>query len=86
MTSEAREFIDFWIKNCVHASEQYGPRGGAQTARVLAGRCTDMAKSQNITLADMETEVGDLADYIRTKMLSAETAEDARTDRHRNLG
>lgn len=84
MTSKAREFLDYWIKNSVHASEQYGSRGGGQTARDLADRCAKMGESQNITIADMEGEVGDLAEYIRTKMVSAEKAEDERTDRHRN--
>ena len=84
MTSTAREFLDFWIENSIQASEQYGSRGGAQKARDLADRCVNMAETQNVTLADIESEVGSLAEYIHSKMTSAQKTEDGRTDRHQN--
>ena len=31
MSEKAREFIDFWIQNSVHAAEQYGAAGGSKS-------------------------------------------------------
>jgi hypothetical protein len=71
----AREFIDFWIENSVHAEEQAGQRGGSQDADELARRCIEMAKSQNISEGAIRHEVGDIANYIRAKLRDANRAE-----------
>ena len=81
MTGKAREFIDFWIQNSVHAAEQYGAAGGEQNARVLVDRCLKMAESQGLSQADIEAEVGDLAEYIKSKSQRANQTEKARGDR-----
>jgi hypothetical protein len=71
----AREFIDFWIKNSVHAKEQSGARGGSQDADDLARRCLEMAKSQGIHEDAIREEIGDLTNYIRGKLKDANKAE-----------
>jgi hypothetical protein len=47
-SSNVRDFIAFWVQNSVHAGEQYGARGGSQTAGDLANRCVGMAVSSQI--------------------------------------
>ena len=44
MSAKAREFVDFWVENSVHAVEQYGQVGGEQGVAALTQRCIDMAK------------------------------------------
>lgn len=57
MTTEAREYIDFWIENSVHASEQYNNTGASQDVAVLVERLIDGAKGQGITKQAMNDEV-----------------------------
>ena len=68
MSAKAREFIDFWIENSVHAAEQYGNAGGEQDVTELARRCIEAAKGQGISEADMQAEIGAVAEYIRDKL------------------
>jgi hypothetical protein len=72
MAANAREFIDFWILNSVHAAEL---QGAAQDVTELARRCVDMAQDQGLSKEDLESEVGDLAVYIRAKLRTANQAE-----------
>ena len=76
--SKAREFIDFWIENSVHAVEQFRIPGASQDVANLAARCIENAKAQGISDADIEAEIGDVAEYIRGKLKEANKAE---TDR-----
>jgi hypothetical protein len=79
MSAKAREFIDFWIETSVHAAEQYGVAGGEQDVTQLARRFVQAAKGQGISEADMQAEIGDVAEYIRGKLKAANKAE---SDRH----
>ena len=81
MSAIAREFVDFWVKNSVHAAEQYGQVGGEQGVAALTQRCIDMAKSQGISEAEMVAEVGDLAAYIKRKLADANQIEQDRQKR-----
>jgi hypothetical protein len=76
--SKAREFIDFWIENSVHATEQYRTAGASQDVSELTRRCINAAKAQGVSEADMREEIGDLADYIRTQLESANKIENDR--------
>jgi hypothetical protein len=78
MISKAREFIDFWIQNSVHAADQFGTLGGSQDVAELTRRCIEMAKSEGITEKAMRDEVGDVADYIENKLKAANRAESGR--------
>jgi hypothetical protein len=75
MSEQAREFIDFWIENSVHAAEQAGARGASQDVAELTRHCVAMAKEQGIPEDAMRAEVGDLAEYIRGKLKKANQAE-----------
>ena len=81
MSEQARQFIEFWIANSVHAAEQFGAPGASQDADALARRCIEMAKDQGIPEAEMRVEVGDIASYIRGKLIAANETEANRKDR-----
>lgn len=78
---KAREFVDFWIENSVHPAEEYGTPGGSQVTSQLKARCIEMAASEGLSEADIEAEVGDLSEYIRSKLGNANATEDSRLGR-----
>lgn len=78
MTSRTREYIDFWIENSVHAAEQYGTLGALQGVDELVHRLVEGAKGQHISEEAMTNEVGDLAEYVRGKLSTANQAEKER--------
>jgi hypothetical protein len=63
MPETAREFIDDWIENCVHASEVHGTIG-AELVSTLTVRCVGMASALGSSKAALEQEVGNLSAYI----------------------
>lgn len=81
MSSRAREYIDYWIENSVHAAEQFGAPGASQDVAVLAARLIEAANGQRITEKEMRDEVGDLSEYLLTKLRAANKAEANRKDR-----
>jgi len=78
MDATAREFIDFWIENSIHAAEHDGDAGATQNVDELVRRCVEMASAQGLTEAAMQAEVGDIAAYIRDKLTAANKTEHAR--------
>jgi hypothetical protein len=78
MAGQAREFIDFWIENSVHAAEQRGEIGAEQRVLVLTSRCLEMASSIGLSKSDLDKEVGDLSTYIGTKLAAANKQESDR--------
>ena len=84
--TKAKEFLDYWIENSIHAAEQYGHRGGDIELSDLVERCVKMARAQGFSIHDLEGEVGNLRDYIREALARANKTEDSRTDRHQNKG
>lgn len=80
MTTKAREYIDFWIENSVHAAEQFRSPGGSQDVTELVQRLVEGAKGQGITEKALLSEVGDLGEYIRSKLATANQDE---RDRHK---
>jgi hypothetical protein len=75
---EAREFIDFWIQNSVHAAEPHGSAGASQDVAELTQRCIEMAKSQGFTEKAIRDEVGDISEYIRGRLRAANKSESDR--------
>lgn len=71
MTNPAREFLDFWIENSVHAAAQHGTRGPEQDVSALTRRCVEMASSLGLTRATLDQQVGDLPTYIGQKLAAA---------------
>ncbi len=82
--SRVREFVEYWIENSVHAAEGYGGRGGSQSAAYLAESRIEMAGTQGISIAQIELEVGDLSEFIESRLQNANLFEGSRTDRDRN--
>jgi len=80
MTTEAREYIEFWIETSVHAAEQYGTLGASQNVSELVRRLVEGAKGQGISEQDMTSEVGDLSNYVRDKLATVNRVE---KDRHK---
>ena len=76
--SKAREFIDFWIENSVHAVEQYRTIGASQEVTELSRRLIDAAKEQSIPEADLQAEIGNISDYIKDQLKAANRAESER--------
>jgi hypothetical protein len=76
--SNAREFIDFWISNSVHATEQYGTQGASQDVSELTARLIEAAKGQGLSEADLQAEIGDVAAYIGDQLKAVNKAESER--------
>ena len=78
MTETAREYIDFWVANSVHAVEQFRTPGASQDVEESVRRLIAGAEGQGITEQAMRDEVGDIADYLREKLKAANRAESGR--------
>lgn len=76
--TKARDYIDYWIENSIHATEQYGNAGGSQNVSDLARRLVDAAKGQGISEVAMTNEVGDLTEYLKNKLRTANKKENDR--------
>ena len=75
MTTKAREYIDFWIENSVHAAEPYRTPGASQDVAELVHALIEGAKDQGITEQSLHDEVGDLTEYISGKLADANRDE-----------
>jgi hypothetical protein len=82
MPAKAREFIDFWIENSVHPREPYGVTSAEQGAEELVRRLVKAAGAQGVSEKDMTAEVGDLTEFIRSKLWNANQAEKDRKTGH----
>jgi len=81
MVSKAREYIDFWVENSIHAAEQYRVSGASQDVTELVRRLVEGAKDQGISEQSMQDEVGDLFEYLRDKLKAANADEADRRKR-----
>ena len=71
----AREFIDYWIENCVHASEPHGAVGAEQDVSILIARCVEMASTLGFSKAALDRDVGSLSAYIGAKLAAVNRFE-----------
>lgn len=78
MVSKAREFIDFWTENSIHAVEQYRTVGASQDVAELTRRLVEAAKGQGLSETDLQAEIGEISDYIRDRLKAANRAESER--------
>jgi hypothetical protein len=76
--SNAREFIDFWMENSVHAVEQYRTAGASQDVAELTRRLIEAAKGQGISESDLQAEIGEISAYIGDRLKAANRAESER--------
>ncbi|MFK4500250.1 hypothetical protein ABIF86_004541 [Bradyrhizobium japonicum] len=77
MSDKAREFIDFWAENSIHAVEQCRTAGASQDVAELTRRLIGAAKGQGISEADLRAAIGDIAAY-KELLRAANTAESER--------
>jgi hypothetical protein len=54
--ASAKEFVEFWLENSVHADEQYGIRQGRREIKRLAEQLVAAAEAQGFTKQQVETE------------------------------
>jgi hypothetical protein len=78
----AKEFIDFWMQNSVHAKLDLGQLGSSQIAADLAARLLIAAKDQGLSEDEVRAEIGDPIEFIRSKLGEANAIESER--RHPN--
>ena len=74
----ARDFIAYWIENCVHASEADSTVGAEQDVSILTGRCLETASTLGLSKAALEQEVGNLSAYIGSKLVVVNSLERTR--------
>lgn len=78
----AQEFVEFWLKNSVHADEQFGVRRGRPEIEELVRRLSIAAKDQGFTQEQIEAQLGgDIYDYIRSSVDSQNAQKTARLER-----
>jgi len=75
MATNAKEFIDFWMLNSVHAKSEMGQGGGSQDAEALAARLYVAADEQGISADDIAREIGDPVKYIKARLVAANVTE-----------
>jgi hypothetical protein len=78
MASKAREYIDFWSENSLHAREQFRTVGASQDVTELVERLIEGAKGEGITEEALRAEVGDLAEFVRNKLKAVNKSESDR--------
>jgi hypothetical protein len=75
----AKEFIEFWLANSVHADEQDGVRRGRAEIDRLVENLVRAADAQGFTRKQMEDELGgDIHAFIRASIDRQNKSEDAR--------
>ena len=77
-SSTAKEFVEFWLQNSVHADEQMTGRRGRAAISKLADRLVVAAKHQGFTKQHIEAEIGDIYTYIRTSVDAKNAVETTR--------
>jgi hypothetical protein len=81
MSSDAKEFIDFWIKNSVHAKSEFGMTGSSQDAGILTERLKRAAEAQGISALEIIRQVGDIEEYLNRLLEDANAVQASRKDR-----
>ncbi|WP_143668643.1 hypothetical protein [Streptomyces sp. Alain-F2R5] len=80
--STAKEFVEFWLKNSVHADEQFSVRRGRPEIDELVRRLLTAAKDQGFAQEQIEAQLGgDIYDYIRSSIDSQNAQETSRLKR-----
>ena len=82
MATNAKEFIDFWVANSVHAKLELGQLGSSQSADDLARRLLVADEQQGLSSEDIIREIGDPAEYIKAKLSEFNIAESDRRGTH----
>ncbi len=78
--AKAREYIDYWVENSVHAAEQFRAPGASQNVTLLVERLIEGAKREGVSEKELREEVGDLTEFVRSKLTNANKTEDDRRE------
>lgn len=81
MASDAKQFIDFWVENSVHAKSELGMAGSSQDARILAERLKQAAEAQGISASEIVRKIGDVEEYLKQILADANAVQTSRKDR-----
>lgn len=69
-SSSAKEFVEFWLQNSVHADEQMTGRRGREAILKLADR---LVVTEGFSNQQIEEEIGGIYTYIRTSIDAEKT-------------
>jgi hypothetical protein len=76
--TEAWAFVEFWLRNSVHADEQMTSRRRREAVQALTDQLICAAEDQGADRAEIEAEIGNIYDYIRASIDSQNISETAR--------
>lgn len=80
----AKEFVEFWLENSVHADEQFGAKRGQVEVERLVESLVRAAGAQGFTRKQVQDELGgDIHGFIRTSIDQQNEAEDVRLRREK---
>jgi hypothetical protein len=75
----AKEFLDFWLENSVHADEQYEAGRGQADVQRLADHLVRAAEEQGFSKQQIEAELGgDIYAIIRSSIDRQNQSEEER--------
>ena len=79
VVATAKEFVEFWLENSVHADEPLGTRRGRPEVQQLAENLVRAAEAQGFAKQQIEAELGgDIYDFIRASIDRQNTEQAAR--------
>jgi hypothetical protein len=75
----AKDFVDFWLENSVHADEQFQVKRGRAEVDRLVENLVRAAEAQGFTRKQIEDELGgDIRAFIRASIDRQNSSEEAR--------
>ena len=80
----AKEFVEFWLHNSVHADEQFAPRRGREAVQHLVDGLIGAAEAQGFTKEQTEAEIGDIYEYIRASIDRQNASEHTRLGKEKD--
>ena len=84
MVATAKEFVEFWLENSVHADEPLGTRRGRPEIQRLVENLVRAAEAQGFAKQQIETELGgDIYDFIRASIDRQNEAEGSRLSKEK---
>jgi hypothetical protein len=78
MATKAKEFISFWMEVSIHPRAELGLPGSSQDPKDLVERLLAAARNEGLSADDIIREIGDPAEYIKTKLGKANFMESNR--------
>jgi hypothetical protein len=84
VVATAKEFVEFWLENSVHADEPLGTRRGRPEVQQLAENLVRAAEAQGFARQQIEAALGgDIYDFIRASIDRQNKAEGSRLSKEK---